>query len=464
MKKLIYTKFSNDRNINYKIRTEIYQDEKGKRYVQKCGTTDKSSSHIENMYNTYLGLCKQCEDTIFVPNKSSYGEGVISLEYVAGRTLEEEMDICLGKGDVEGFGLLVKAYGENVRKMACEDFSVLDGYKYVFGPEADEPEDAKCMKYSDIDLIFPNIIIEKDSKNWTILDYEWTFDIKIPVDFILYRAIHYYEANREKQLKNIDMYELLGVDKSKNEIYEEMEKHFQKYVVADNVPIWELFETMGKPLYFPIGLVEYKMLQDNLKYVEVTQFLEDDFRITTNIKNLADDSGRIKFSFDVEPGVKTIFIDPASIRCMVNIIEMQAHGEEDYAIDYGSNGVSTDNRFILFNNDDPKLMIGDIREGVTSISVEYDIDYLNDNIAFAQQEYIKQCENLKADNLRFQCELLEVADKLGAKGQELVSKQQEIDAKQAEINYMTNSLSWKMTKPVRAVRRVVGKKEKSDDN
>lgn len=454
MKKLIYTKFSNDRNINYKIRTEIYQDENGKRYVQKCGTTDKSSSHIENMYNTYLGLCKQCEDTIFVPNKSSYDEGVISLEYVEGRTLEEEMDICLGKGDIEGFDLLVKAYGENVRKMACEDFSVLEGYKYVFGPEADEPENAKCMKYSDIDLIFPNIIIEKGSKNWTILDYEWTFDIKIPVDFILYRAIHYYEANREKQLKNIDMYELLGVDKSKNEIYEEMEKHFQKYVVEGNVPIWKLFETMGKPLYFPRGLVEYKMLQDNLKYVEVTQFVDDEKWTTNNIKILPDENGCVSFDFTVETGVKTIFVDPASKKCMISVKEIVAHGENDYSVNYGSNGVSTDNKFILFNNDDPKIIIGDIRDGVTNISVKYIIDYLCDEIAETQQDYIKLHEATMADKVKFQAEINELTNKFTG----------ELATKQAEIDYMANSISWKVTKPIRTVRGAIGKKEKSDDN
>lgn len=464
MKKLIYTKFSNDRNINYKIRTEIYQDDNGARHVQKCGTTEKSISHIKNMYDTYLGLCEQCKDTIFVPNNSSYADGILSLEYIEGKTLEEEMDICISRGDVEKFKSLVVTYGENVRKMACEDFLVSEGYKYVFGESADDAQGAKCMKYSDIDLIFPNVILDRDDNSWTILDYEWTFDIKIPVEFVLYRAIHYYEASRKKQLKDIDMYAILGVDKNKKAVYEDMEKNFQKYVVLDNVPIWKLFETMGKPLYFPRGLIEYKMLRDNLKYVEVAQFFEDDTNKSVNIKILPDDNGHVEFEFDVDTGVKTIFIDPASIRCIVNILEITAHGEEKYAVNYGSNGVSTDNRYILFDNDDPKLIIGDLRKDVTKISVAYDIAYIGDNVAAVQHDYIKQCEGLKADNLRFQCELLEVADKLGAKGQEVLQKEQELDAKQAEIDYMTNSISWKVTKPIRAMRGAVGKKEKSDDN
>jgi hypothetical protein len=52
------------------------------------------------------------------------------------------------------------------------------------------------------DLIFSNIIVNKCI--WTVIDYEWTFDEKVPPEWIIYRAIHYLCAEsgdlREEEL------------------------------------------------------------------------------------------------------------------------------------------------------------------------------------------------------------------------------------------------------------------------
>ena len=49
MEKLIYTKYSNQRNAGFAIRTDIYQREDGRRIVRKYADTDEAKAHIDHI-------------------------------------------------------------------------------------------------------------------------------------------------------------------------------------------------------------------------------------------------------------------------------------------------------------------------------------------------------------------------------------------------------------------------------
>ena len=95
MKKVVFSKYSNDRNIKFKIRTDILQDENNRRYVRKVGMTDEGKTHLKTMSEMARQLELVYADSIFETNKASYSDGVLELEYVQGRTLEDMLDTCL---------------------------------------------------------------------------------------------------------------------------------------------------------------------------------------------------------------------------------------------------------------------------------------------------------------------------------------------------------------------------------
>ena len=63
MKKVIYSKYSNERNHCLAIRTDILQDEDGVRYVQKLPEFPEGKLHVEAIYHWYQAFSRELEGT-----------------------------------------------------------------------------------------------------------------------------------------------------------------------------------------------------------------------------------------------------------------------------------------------------------------------------------------------------------------------------------------------------------------
>ena len=82
-----------------------------------------------------------------------------------------------------------------------------------------------------------NIIVgdvQKDGMNqWTVIDYEWTVERKIPADFIIYRSLYYFIAdNRREEVQALNLMEFAGITEDKQKEYDEYEKrnHLKKLI------------------------------------------------------------------------------------------------------------------------------------------------------------------------------------------------------------------------------------------
>ena len=206
MLRTVYTKFSNERNPKYAIRTNILIDEKGTKYVQKCAEGKDAQAHVESIFENEGKLRTQYEDTILEPNQVLDIEGQKVFEFVSGTALDALLDEKLLEGDKEGFIHLFLQYADLVRKVNT--------------------------KHINIDLIPQNILVQEDK--WIVIDYEWVFDdVEIPVDFLLYRAIHYYMATSVRRQQCMDMEELFkmsGISREMVRDFERYEDEFQKFV------------------------------------------------------------------------------------------------------------------------------------------------------------------------------------------------------------------------------------------
>lgn len=406
MDKIIYSKYSNDRNDNYKIRTDIIRLNNTEEFiVEKTGLTKYGKIHIEHMYNCYVELKKQFENTMIRPNVGKLTErGTLRLEYINGVTLEQLLDNCLANSDYEQFEKYIDSFCTQIRSVCLKDFVPDEMYNKVFGVEADSDLNQKSMACTDVDMIFENIVISNNV--WNLIDYEWTFHISIPVDFVLFRAAHYYAIpDREKYLKNIDLYKMMGLNAEKIPTYEKMEKKFQEYVLKDNKPLWKLYETIGKSVCFPTGLAERRMKTDR---IQVLKDYGDGFVGTEKYINVRPDAdGMVEIDIDVEADVKTIRIDPAECRCVVRVEEMTGYtANEDYEVKYGSNGESSDNKQICFDTIDPQIWIGDLRDGLNRIHFKYHIDVLNDYMISRYIEGIDSFNNMRGELEKSKADLL----------------------------------------------------------
>ena len=442
--RIIFSKFSNDRNEAYKIRTDIYEKNSA-REVYKCGTSEGGTKHIAAMEKLYDKLCAQAEGTAFDINKIRLTEKGLELEYITGETLENILDERLKTGDTGAFSRHVLSYADNVWNMARYDFEPSEKYFEVFGKDAYSGP-AKSMEISDIDMIFPNVIVNGD-KN-TLIDYEWSFDFPIPVNYILYRTIHYYiYTGREQLLKDrdVDLFELMGVDKSLEEVYLSMERKFQDYIIRNNTPLWKLYEMMGKPFYIAPSLAD-----ERKKCIpSVIEIMQDESTVSRNLIPEQAEDGRLIVRIIPEKHVKAVLFCPSYQSCVVKVLSVRAYtaSGEEYEPAYIYSGVSYEDNVIFFKEDNPHLLTDDIKDGTKEIVISYRLVTCGEGMAdeffklfslFPERNRLKvEKESIIAEDYRVVMEL-----------------QNQLEHTENELNAMRNSTSWKMTEPARKLRGI----------
>ena len=215
MDRLLYEKLSNERNPKYNIVTDIVERE-GKKVVIKRPYTKEATDHINRVFNSYRGLQDILQGSDFCVNESALVGDAIESEFIEGEHLSE--------ADAADY---IKAVEKAYMKHAKE-FVISDGFKEVFG-QVELPRGVIASEYLDVDLIFDNVF--KTDKGWEIIDYEWTFDFLVPINYVFYRASKFSLLPEH----------LVSISDEEKAAYQQMEDHFQsKYIFKDVKNLHEL--------------------------------------------------------------------------------------------------------------------------------------------------------------------------------------------------------------------------------
>ena len=202
-----FVKYSTEREEKYQTLTKIQNG----CVVLKTSLTDDGKEHLNNLITIEKELSKKFEGTLLKANRCWKSNDGISLEFLKGISLSDLLDDALLNNNSNKFWNLIDQYMNNIKK--------------VYPGEAEA--------YLDIDLIFQNIIV--DNGVWNVLDYEWTFNENFPVDFVIYRAIHYYFYQSNICRENIELeqlYRYCGIEHDRIQTLAQMEYIFQKKIGA----------------------------------------------------------------------------------------------------------------------------------------------------------------------------------------------------------------------------------------
>ncbi len=217
MEKLLYEKLSNERNPRFNIITDIV-DRDGERVVIKRPYSIEAVDHIHRVFDCYRGLQAILQGSAFCVNDSKLVGDTIESEFIEGEHLLPE--------DGQSFIDAIKS----VYMPKAEAFSMTPGFLEVFG-NVDMPQGTLAAPFLDIDLIFENVF--KTSKGWEIIDFEWTFDFPIPINYVFYRAEKFSDLPSN----------LVDIPDNERVVYQQMENHFQsKYCFKDVKNLHELRE------------------------------------------------------------------------------------------------------------------------------------------------------------------------------------------------------------------------------
>ena len=293
MEKILYTKLSNQRNPKFCIRTDIVQTDAG-RVVRKYPTEIAGKAHVMHMTDAYTALTTHFADSKFKANKLIPGENYVEFEYLECETLEELLDSYLRSKNYDAFEKLMRDYAKRVRAVYATDiFESSEKFVSVFGERRFEGTlRGTCM--SDIDLVFSNILCNEDT--WTVIDYEWTFDFLIPVDYILWRSCMYYLNGAELRSKRYvieDLCKFMEIDMANAKNYEQMENHFQsEYCYKDVQALVHLYPKMGQPINDNMGDFATMLGRKNEELAQARRHIEDihhstSWRVTKPIRKVS---------------------------------------------------------------------------------------------------------------------------------------------------------------------------------
>ncbi len=338
----IYSKYSNDRVDEFKIRTDIAIDRAGRKIIRKVPLTPAAREHVFGIRDAYLGLVEKFRGGDLEINDCQINEqqGCAIFSFVNGVPLSSLLDQCIERDDMDAFNALINEYIKRIKYK--EDYPV-----------------------SDYDLIFSNIMV--NGPIWTIIDYEWTYGKCIPAKEQLWRALYCYrlEDRKREHFDPKPLYDKLGLtEKEMQELLEE-EYAFQKYVTGNRKSMVEIWKSIGRRVTVPkelLGSTEAARPDDCIQiYMDEGEGYSEDSSIFP--EEQYDEKNIVNLDIRVSGNCNVVRVDPAFAPCIVTILDAswndkQISDNSCYIDIHPVNGEWISDDSFVFNTDDPNIEFG----------------------------------------------------------------------------------------------------------
>lgn len=317
--RVLYARFANERCAEYAIQTLICSDADNIKFIWKRPLHQQAKKHIENLYSHYEKLNQQFSGSVISINRCEPYQDGMRFEYInTETTLAEVLQQAVSSRQLRQVMTLITSYANDLREV-CKKKTFVRSEKFqeIFG-DIDIPvnEIDVFEGICDVDLTFDNILINGDEK--VIIDYEWTFDMDIPLFFVLWRAVYLFLLGRkDEETRNLrnQIYEALGLTDEERICSCRMEAAFQQYVSQGYHTLDDMFEHINPGYIDARGVILREAAGDNpdglpkaiLEYGKVKNQLEmmkrsTSWKITKPLRKIMDQVRGIKHENEDEIG------------------------------------------------------------------------------------------------------------------------------------------------------------------
>ena len=236
------------------VKQAIYPE--GIENVQRIYDITKKLKHIYKNKYTEVILNDDKIESVFWDETMSFGEKLYQL-IISDNWYEVKQQLLLWKN-------LIRGSQDNI----C---SFTSSYKFekVFGYYL-ELEGCEATYLSNVDCTSENILFNRTTNEIKIIDYEWTFPFKIPVEFILFYGISLFCERYNLICNQNKLIEMAQIDQNNLSIYERMKNSFHNYIFIDddsNIDYRKMGNFFLKPNYNIIDLAikqKYKFTLDEI--------------------------------------------------------------------------------------------------------------------------------------------------------------------------------------------------------
>ncbi len=375
----VYVKYSNDRAERFMIRTDILGDAEH-RQVRKVPVAAEAASHIEELKHWEEVLDGQYRTAGLRANQCELKEGAAYFEFLHGQTFEELLDGRRKEQDYAGLAAELQRYRRLLTAALEKDlkpFRKSAEFVDMFG----NPEFTKAYmgaSVNNLDWIFGNLMETKDGIQ--IIDYEWTFPVQVPVEYLIWRAVSLYLNSRE-DVKSLGLMAQMGISEVEETLFTEMEHHFQLWLLDGTVTIGaQYLHTAGRTLYR-----EELLRQVKKNRIQIYPDCGSGFSEGTSylVETEADKEGNIRLELLLPAGTKALRLDPAETPCLVKVKRILGELGGTYDPNWNHNGRELEQQGILYTTTDPQIVISGIVEGTGQLYVEFTVQELYPDTAYA---------------------------------------------------------------------------------
>lgn len=463
MEQIIYSKFSNERNRDLAIRTDILQDDSSKRVVRKTPLYEEGVSHVLESLEWERKLTEKYQGTCISMNHGEKDGNSIRFEYLEGKTLETILDDLYLEGKYEELLDVFRQYIEIIKKAnGTKEFRRTEKFDAIFGPLG-MGKALYAADISNIDMVVGNIIVNGDT--WNVIDYEWTFDFPIPVNFIIFRTIFYYVYATAKRdaLKEIGFYKIFGITEKEQECYLKMENDFQRFIISGIVPIRDMYKSISK------GSISASEIQNICKnetedrkiqvYFDYGNGFSEQDSIWCNPYSMDGDVAKYVIAIDKE--ITGMRIDPSNHSCLLSIKRVTGKADFDYEPKIVTNAIDFGKDTYLFADEDPQLYLSDLRANtkyiffdvvkenvIEELAERVKLDYDTKTIKYSQEIAHMQQEVTDKQNLANSLSHRALVD-LPQKELMVADLNHRLYLAELSFHEIQGSFCWKITKPIR---------------
>ncbi|SDP80117.1 Methyltransferase domain-containing protein [Eubacterium maltosivorans] len=431
---IIYAKFNNDRKDRFKISTKIIENDKNLK-VEKSAMNYKAQRHLEWMMRYYNN---QKEIGGFINTPLQKKDNAVLMPFINGETFEKILLSFLKKKEKKSFEKAILDFAHELLLEAepKKDYFT-EEFAKVFG-ETPYDRMLNCKKDVNIDLIFPNILIER-GKGY-IIDYEWVFDFWIPQEFVIWRSIYYLYLGNELIKKYYPLEELLSlvdIDQEMHGIFQNWDLFFGNTYVREDVS--QRYEKLKIPVQRELNKLLKSMDLISSLYIDTGNGFNENERLDCEMML---NNHYFEVDFDLssfaEKRIHELRWDPLESACKISNLKIsEVNGKNDLEL-IALNSIHSDKDGEYFLINDPFYGLYGDYEGISNIRISGKIEVLDENGMFEVAGLLKkeiEHQKERSEDLFQQLETQKEA------------------TKQYTLMYeeISNSHIWKATTPIRKI-------------
>jgi SAM-dependent methyltransferase len=375
----VYVKYSNDRSEAFMIRTDIVKNATGQE-VRKVPVSKAAVAHVQQLKHWEEVLSVSYEKQGIRANRCMMRGNTACFEFLKGRTFEAKLDELRKQKDYAGLSAELQQYKKILTAVLENEwisFAKSETFVEMFG----NPEFTKAYlgaPINNLDWIFGNLM--ETEEGLQIIDYEWTFPVQVPMEYLIWRAVSLYLHSRT-DLQGLGLMASLGITPEEEQIFTKMEHHFQLWLLNGTVTIGEQYlACAGRTISLDEMVAQAKKNRMQIYVDTGNGFSEgESFWIDTE----PDKQGVIHLELILPAGTKALRLDPAEETCLVKVRRLVGELGGSYALSFIHNGRELEEQGILYTTTDPWIQITNLVEGTGRIYGELTVEKLHPDTAYA---------------------------------------------------------------------------------